>query len=161
MSTTTALDEHKERNTDDGAARDLAARVEQSGVEFIYYQTVSLTGRVVGKVVPARHLRRNLENGVNLHRTAMSDLQVDRFGALLGGGTEAPEFTAMPDLDTFDVLPWDTTVGRFFCSVYEPGQRPGSAGARWPPTRAPTCAGCTPRSPRPPGCGCAAAANRR
>ncbi|MFF5259222.1 glutamine synthetase family protein [Actinomadura viridis] len=128
MSTTTALDEHKERNADDGAARDLAARVEQSGVEFIYYQTVSLTGRVVGKVVPARHLRRNLERGVNLHRTAMSDLQVDRFGALLGGGTEAPEFTAMPDLDTFDVLPWDTTVGRFFCSVYEPGQRPGVGG---------------------------------
>ncbi|GAA2457584.1 glutamine synthetase family protein [Actinomadura vinacea] len=128
MPTKTALDEHKESNADDAAIRELTARVEEAGVEFVYYQTVSLTGRVVGKVVPARHLRRNLERGVNLHRTAMSDLQVDRFGALLGGGTEAAEFTAMPDPETFVVLPWDTTVGRFFCRVYEPGHRPGVGG---------------------------------
>ncbi|GLZ07178.1 glutamine synthetase [Actinomadura sp. NBRC 104412] len=127
MSATTALDEHKERNA--AAMDDVTARVQESGVEFIYYQTVSLTGRIVGKVVPARHLRRNLERGVNLHRTAMSDLQVDRFGNLLGGGTEAKEFTAVPDADTFAVLPWDTTVGRFFCSVYEPGHFPEIGGS--------------------------------
>ena len=123
----TALDEHKERNA--AAMEDITARVEESGVEFLYYQTVSLTGRVVGKVVPARHLRRNLERGVNLHRTAMSDLQVDRFGDLLGGGAEAAEFTAVPDVGTFAVLPWDTTVGRFFCSVYEPGHFPEIGGS--------------------------------
>ena len=127
MPATTALDEHKERNA--AAMDDVTARVQESGVEFIYYQTVSLTGRIVGKVVPARHLRRNLERGVNLHRTAMSDLQVDRFGNLLGGGTEAKEFTAVPDADTFAVLPWDTTVGRFFCSVYEPGHFPEIGGS--------------------------------
>jgi len=127
MPATTALDEHKERNA--AAMDDVTARVQESGVEFIYYQTVSLTGRIVGKVVPARHLRRNLERGVNLHRTAMSDLQVDRFGNLLGGGTEAREFTAVPDADTFAVLPWDTTVGRFFCSVYEPGHFPEIGGS--------------------------------
>jgi glutamine synthetase len=122
----TALDEHKQRNATvmDG----IAARVAESGVEFIYYQSVSLTGRVVGKVVPAKHLRRNLERGVNLHRTAMSDLQVDRLGNLLGGGTEAAEFTALPDPETFVVLPWDTTVGRFFCRVYEPGHFPEVGG---------------------------------
>jgi glutamine synthetase len=122
----TALDEHKERNA--AALNEVTARVEESGVEFLYYQSVSLTGRIVGKVVPARHLRRNLERGVNLHRTAMSDLQVDRFGNLLGGGTEAAEFTALPDTGTFAVLPWDTTVGRFFCSVYEPGHFPDTGG---------------------------------
>jgi glutamine synthetase len=127
MSPASALDEHKERNA--AAMDDITARVQESGVEFIYYQTVSLTGRIVGKVVPARQLRRNLERGVNLHRTAMSDLQVDRFGNLLGGGTEAAEFTAVPDVGTFAVLPWDTTVGRFFCSVYEPGHFPETGGA--------------------------------
>ncbi|MFB4316827.1 glutamine synthetase family protein [Actinomadura sp. 21ATH] len=123
---TTPLDEHRQRNA--AAAADILARVEESGVEFLYYQTVSLTGRVVGKVVPARHLARNLERGVNLHRTAMSDLQVDRLGNLLGGGTEAAEFTAMPDPETFAVLPWDTTVGRFFCRVYEPAHRADVGG---------------------------------
>ncbi|MFI0357841.1 glutamine synthetase family protein [Actinomadura sp. 9N407] len=126
MSSTTALDEHREQNA--AVADDLVARVEETGVEFLYYQSVSLTGRVVGKVVPARHLRRNLERGINLHRTAMSDLQVDRAGNLLGGGTEAAEFTAMPDPETFAVLPWDTSVGRFLCRVYEPGHRPDVGG---------------------------------
>ena len=26
----------------------------------------------------------------------------------------------MPDLDTFSVLPWDTTAARVFCRLYEP-----------------------------------------
>ncbi len=37
-----------------------------------------------------------------------------REGQLLGGGAEAAEFTMMPDLDTFAVLPWDKTVAREF-----------------------------------------------
>ncbi|WP_067812773.1 glutamine synthetase family protein [Actinomadura kijaniata] len=132
----TPLDEHRERNADDAAARDIQARIEEAGVEFVYYQTVSLTGRVLGKVVPARHLRRNLERGVNMHRTVMADFQVTRSGDLLGGGPEAAEFTALPDLDTFAVLPWDRTVARFLCRTYEPdhlpevGGRPLAADAR-------------------------------
>lgn len=35
----------------------------------------------------------------------MSALQSTREGTLLGGGVEAAEFTMMPDLDTFAVLP--------------------------------------------------------
>jgi glutamine synthetase len=65
---------------------------------------------------------------VQLHRTAAADLQSTREGQLLGGGVEAAEFTMMPDLDTFAVLPWDKTVGRFFCRMYEPGHRAGDGG---------------------------------
>ncbi|GAA4083395.1 MULTISPECIES: glutamine synthetase family protein [Actinomadura] len=124
----TPLDEHRERNADEAAVREIVGQIQQTGVEFVYYQTVSLTGRVLGKVVPARHLHRNLERGVNMHRTAVADLQVTREGALLGGGTQAPEFTALPDLDTFAVLPWDRTVARFFCQVYEPEHLPEVGG---------------------------------
>ncbi len=125
---TTPLDQHREANTSEGAADEIAKTIESSGVEFIYYTGVSVTGRVFGKVVPAKHLRRNLERGVNLHRTAISDLQTDRAGNLIGGGVQAPEFTAMADLDTFAVLPWDTSVARFFTQIYEPEHLPEVGG---------------------------------
>lgn len=124
----TALDQHRERNTDQAALEALRKRVAEAGVEYIYYQSVTVTGRVVGKVVPADQLVRNAEKGVQMHRTVMADFQVTRDGTLLGGGAEAAEFTALPDLDTFAVLPWDTSVGRFFCRLYEPEHRPDNGG---------------------------------
>ncbi|MFI6289015.1 glutamine synthetase family protein [Streptomyces sp. NPDC051018] len=122
-STITALDRHRERNADQDAVDAVRARIADAGVEYIYYQSVTVNGRVIGKVVPAGHLLRNLEKGVQMHRTVLADFQVDRAGNLLGGGTQAAEFTAVPDLDTFAVLPWDTGVGRFFCRLYEPEHR--------------------------------------
>lgn len=125
----TALDQHRELNADESKITEIEKRIESSGVEFIYYQVVTLSGRVLSKVVPARHLRRNLQKGVLLHRTAITDLQANRAGDLLGGGASSPEFNAVPDIDTFAVLPWDTTVARFFCTLYEPDHRPGIGGA--------------------------------
>jgi glutamine synthetase len=127
--TGTPLDQHREANSDAGALAAIRQRIDASGVEFIYYQGVTITGRVIGKVVPARHLARNADKGVQLHRTAAADLQTTRDGQLLGGGVEAAEFTMLPDLDTFAVLPWDTRVGRFFCRLYEPGHLAQGGGA--------------------------------
>ncbi|WP_031509423.1 glutamine synthetase family protein [Streptomyces megasporus] len=126
--TTTALDQHRERNADRDAIEAVQKRIADAGVEYVYYQAVTINGRVIGKVVPAEHLLRNVEKGVNMHRTVMADFQVDRAGNLLGGGSEAAEFTALPDLDTFAVLPWDSSVGRFFCRLYEPEHRPEVGG---------------------------------
>ena len=53
------LTEHREQNA--AAADDLVRQVKDSGGEFIYYQFVSINGRVLAKVVPATHLRRSLE----------------------------------------------------------------------------------------------------
>lgn len=129
---TTALDEHRDRNADRTTLDAIRAQINEHGVEFIYYQIVTVTGRVVAKVVPARHLERNAIKGVNLHRTAMTDLQSDRHGNLLGGGQEAAEFTALPDLDTFAVLPWEPSMARFLCTVYEPDHRPEVGGQPLP-----------------------------
>lgn len=119
----TALDEHRERNSRVDAVRELQERIASAGVRYLYYQVVTVSGRVLAKVVPARHVKRNLEKGIQFHRTAMSDLQSDRLGNLLGGGAEATEFTALPDIETFHVLPWDRSVGRFLCRAYEPAHR--------------------------------------
>lgn len=124
----TALDLHRELNTSSSAAADLAAKIRESGVEYIYYQVVTLSGRVLAKVVPAKHLLRNLEKGVQFHRTALTDLQTTRSGVLLGGGAQAAEFTAIPDIASFNVLPWDRSIGAFFCRLYEPDHRPEVGG---------------------------------
>lgn len=126
--TITALDRHRHVNSTDARIAEIESVIADRGVDFIYYQIVTLTGRTVAKVVPAQHLRRNLEKGVQLHRTAMTDLHSDRTGRLLGGGVEAAELTAIPDLDTFAVLPWDTSVARFLCTAYEPDHIPEVGG---------------------------------
>lgn len=130
--TITALDQHRELNSRPGALDHVHALIEQHGVQYIYYQAVTITGRVVGKVVPAAHLGRMVVRGVQQHRTAISNLQADRSGTLMGGGVDAAEYTAIPDLDTFAVLPWDPTIGRFFCRLYEPDHVPGRGGQPLP-----------------------------
>jgi glutamine synthetase len=113
---TDALTTHREANAN--AADELAARIKQANVEFIYYQFVSINGRVLAKVVPAAHLKRSLDKGVQFHGSAIADVAADRHGELFGGGIAAEEFAVMPDADSFQVLPWEPSVGRFLCSLY-------------------------------------------
>ena len=117
---TTALDQHREANATSPHLAAALETIKEQGVEYVYYQGVTITGRVVGKVMPARHLERTAVKGVQQHRTAAANLQSTREGLLLGGGVNAAEYTAIPDLDTFAVLPWDTSFARVFCRLYEP-----------------------------------------
>jgi glutamine synthetase len=111
---------------------DLAARIRESGVEFVYYQFVTLNGRVMAKVVPARHLARNLERGVQFHGSAVADLATSRAGTLIASGGEAEEFVALPDASTFQVLPWDTGFARMYCNLYQRRDRAVDPGAPLP-----------------------------
>ncbi|MFT3874565.1 MAG: hypothetical protein QM714_18275 [Nocardioides sp.] len=125
---TTALDRHREENASSDALSSVMATIKEQGVECVYLQSVTVTGRVVGKVLPARHLERIAGKGIQQHRTAAANLQTTREGVLLGGGVEAAEYTALPDLDTFAVLPWDSTMARVFCRLYEPDHIAERAG---------------------------------
>ena len=104
-----ALEQRLEQNA--AAQAGLAERIRESGVELVYYQFVTLNGRVMAKVAPARHLARNLERGVQFHGSAVADLATSRHGTLIASGPEREEFLALPDASTFAVLPWDTTYG--------------------------------------------------
>ena len=110
-----SAEQHQDTIADDAGVLD---RVRESGVEQIYYQFVTLSGRVMAKVVPARHVTRNLEKGVQFHGSAITDLVSDRHGNLIASGPDAEEFLALPDTATFRVLPWAPTVGRFTCNLY-------------------------------------------
>ena len=131
---TDALATHREANAN--AADDLAARIKQANVEFIYYQFVSINGRVLAKVVPAAHLKRSLDKGVQFHGSAIADVAADRHGELFGGGIAAEEFAVMPDADSFQVR-------------------------RCPPTSAASCAEPSMGSRRALGTSCAVAPSPR
>lgn len=126
---TSALDQHRQHNASSPHLAAALSTIQDRGVKYVYYQTVTITGRVVGKVMPARHFERAAIKGVQQHRTAAANLQSTREGVLLGGGVNAAEYTAIPDLDTFAELPWDTTFARVFCRLYEPDHLDEGAGA--------------------------------
>lgn len=127
-----AFARHRERNLRPDVVRDLGRKIQEAGVEYVYYALPTIGSRMVAKMVPANHFKRNLEKGICFHRTALSDLQNDRYGNLIGGGIEAREFWALPEPDTFVVLPWDTSVARIFCTAYEPPHLPEVGGRLLP-----------------------------
>ena len=125
-----ALRAQLDRNA--AAEQELGERIRAAGVEYLYYQFVSLTGRVLAKVVPADQLQRNLFRGVQFHGAAVTDLAVGRDGTLVASGPEREEILAIPDAATFAVLPWDPSFGRFICNLYRRTDVDAAAGQPLP-----------------------------
>lgn len=123
-----AFDRHQAETMTDESIEEIKEKIERSGVEYLYYMLPTLHSRTVAKMVPAKHIVRNLEKGISFHRTALSDLQTDIFGNLIGGGVEAKEFVGLPQPETFQQLPWDGQVGRIFCTAFEPPHLPEVGG---------------------------------
>lgn len=128
----TAFARHRDANLQPEVVSELGEKIRATGVKYIYYMIPTLGARTVAKVVPAEHYERMLGKGIAFHRTALTDLQTSREGELIGGGVDAHEFWGLPEPETFQVLPWDTEVGRIFCTAYDPPQL-GDAGGRMVP----------------------------
>jgi glutamine synthetase len=103
-------------------------QIDAFGISYIYYQFISVTGRVVGKGVPADHWERIAERGFQLVYGATANLFTDRNRNYIGYGPEASELIGIPDPETFVQLPWDRRVGRVFCTCFrnrEEDENPG------------------------------------
>lgn len=93
-------------------------KINKLGITYIYYQFVSVTGRIVGKGIPADHWERTAQNGFQLVYGSTANLFIDRHGDYIGYGPEASELVGIPDPDTFVQLPWDKRVARVFCTCF-------------------------------------------
>ena len=93
-------------------------QIDDSGVEYIYYQFVSVTGRIMGKGAPAAHWERFANKGFQLVYGSTANLFTDRHGDYIGYGPEARELVGLPDIETFCVLPWDPKTARVFCTLF-------------------------------------------
>src|SRR3954468_14407716 len=97
----------------------IAKRIESEGIKYVFFQQVSVTGRVMGKGVVASFFPQVAEKGYQLVYGATANLFVDRAGDYIGFGPEESELAAMADLSTFATLPWDNRVARVFCDCYD------------------------------------------
>jgi glutamine synthetase len=106
----------------------VARQIEVDGITYVYVQFVSVTGRVMGKGIPAAHWKSVANKGFQLVYGATANLFTDRHGHYIGYGPEAAELVGLPDVETFCVLPWDPKVARVFCTLFrgrEEVEQPG------------------------------------
>ena len=93
-------------------------RIDAEGVTYIYYQFISVTGRIMGKGVPAPHWESIARKGFQLVYGSTANLFTDRHGEYIGYGPEAWELVGLPAPETFKVLPWDPKVARVWCTCF-------------------------------------------
>jgi glutamine synthetase len=78
------------------------------GIEFYFAQFVDLYGRPSAKLVPAAYLDELVENGAGFAGFAAGEL---------GQAPSDPDIAAIPDLDSFTPVPWQSNLARFACDV--------------------------------------------
>ncbi|MCY3769658.1 MAG: glutamine synthetase [Gammaproteobacteria bacterium] len=93
-------------------------KINEMGITYIYFQFISVTGRIVGKGIPADHWERIAERGFQLVYGSTANLFIDRHGDYIGYGPEASELVGIADPETFAQLPWDKRIGRVYCTCY-------------------------------------------
>jgi glutamine synthetase len=125
----TDLERFLDKDGREEAIAEVARRIEAEGITYLYYQFVSVTGRIVGKGIPAPHWEAIAHRGFQLVYGATANLFIDRRGDYIGYGPEARELVGLPDVETFCPLPWDPKVARVFCTLFRGREEEVDPGA--------------------------------
>ncbi len=104
-------------------------KINELGITYIYYQFISVTGRIVGKGIPADHWERTAEKGFQLVYGSTANLFIDRHGDYIGYGPEARELVGIAEPETFCQLPWDPKTARVFCTLFRGREEEVDGGA--------------------------------
>ena len=123
------LEETLNESARESTLSEIGARIREYEVKHVYLQYVTVQGRVLGKVIPAGHFGRVADSGLPWTYHSAGGFAVSRHGSTIGpSAIELAEGLLIPDLPTFQVLPWDTDVARVFCDHYhrlDDVERPG------------------------------------
>ncbi len=98
--------------------KEVRKMIDELGIEYLYLQFVSVTGKIMGKGIPADHWESVAKKGFQLVYGATMNLFTNRAGEYLGYGPEAAELVGIPEPETFMQLPWDKRIGRFYCTLF-------------------------------------------
>ena len=115
---TTDLDRFVEAEGRADLVKEVRQRIDAEGITYIYYLFPSVTGRIMGKGVPAQHWETIAQKGFQLVYGATANLFTDRHGDYIGYGPEAAELVGLPEPETFQPLPWDPKVARVWCICF-------------------------------------------
>ena len=141
--------------------KEVRKKIDALGIDYLYLQFVSVTGRIVGKGIPADHWESIAEKGFQLVYGATANLFLNRHGEYLGYGPEAAELVGIPEPETFMQLPWDKRVARVFCTLFRNREEHEEPGAFLTSDAAATSAASTTSSRRITACSCATAPSPR
>src|SRR3954471_14763788 len=83
------------------------------GVEFFFAQFVDMYGRPSAKLVPARTLDSLVAEGAGFAGFAAGEI---------GQAPSDPDIAAIPDLDSFTLVPWQPNLARFACDITVEGE---------------------------------------
>ncbi len=129
MAEETDLERYVQAPGRDELVKQVRAKIDEFGITYVYFQFISVTGRIVGKGIPADHWERTAERGFQLVYGSTANLFVDRHGDYIGYGPEAMELVGIPDPETFCQLPWDKRVARVFCVCFRNREERENPGA--------------------------------
>ena len=124
----TDLEAFVEAEGRDAQVKEVRKKIDELGVEYLYLQFVSVTGRIMGKGIPADHWENIAKKGFQLVYGSTVNLFTDRRGNYIGYGPEAAELVGIPETETFCQLPWDKRVARVYCTLFrnrEEKENPG------------------------------------
>ncbi|MEM7687251.1 MAG: glutamine synthetase, partial [Pseudomonadota bacterium] len=102
----------------DEKVKEVREMIDKLGIEYLYLQFVSVTGKIMGKGIPADHWESVAKKGFQLVYGATMNLFTDRAGNYMGYGPEAAELVGIPEPETFMQLPWAPKIGRFYCTLF-------------------------------------------
>jgi glutamine synthetase len=112
---------------------DILARVEEEGIEFIRFWFTDILGQLKSFAVGKEELEGALEEGMGFDGSSITGFN----------RIEESDMIAMPDPDTYVVLPWRDdggegkgNVARMFCDVLKPGGEPYEGDPRFVMRRA-------------------------
>src|SRR3954467_3984018 len=108
---------------------DVMAIVEERGIRFIRLWFTDILGRLKSFSINAEELEDAFEGGMGFDGSSITGFNP----------IEESDMIAMPDPDTFAVLPWrprEKAVGRMFCDVLVPGGQPYEGDPRYVMRRA-------------------------
>ena len=109
--------------------KEVRKKIDALGIEYLYLQFVSITGRICGKGIPSDHWESIAEKGFQLVYGATINLFLNRHGDYMGYGPEAAELVGIPEPDSFCQLPWDKRVARVFCTLFRNREERENPGA--------------------------------
>ncbi len=125
----TDLEAFVSRKDREERVKQVRAKIDELGVTYVYFQFISVTGRVMGKGAPADHWETFAARGFQLVYGSTANLFIDRTGRYIGYGPEAWELVGIPEPETFVQLPWDKRVARVFCTLFRGREHPENPGS--------------------------------
>lgn len=123
------LDEFVESSGREERVREIERQIESEGIQYLYCQFISVTGRIMGKGIPAKHFGVMARKGFQLVYGSTANLFIDRHGEYIGYGPQARELVGIAEPETFVKLPWDGKTARVFCTLFRGREEKVDGGA--------------------------------